>query len=822
MQMFELEYWTEAPDKIKLSEEAPHSQETLSELVEYVFKLIESYNHSAIQVPQKRPRDYESVYWILENRAKQNYYFSVDQIKQELAILYSVKASQAASNQEKAQTANLLVKSSRKLNLFKNHFERLLKKDWEKAKLQLEGLAHIETTPIPRIIEYTQVNEYQSTSEHSSKKRLQTLKRGNCNGEHCTSFQTIGWLEPPNWNSQNSDRKRNTECSSSCRCSADQCANRGISTGSSLKLGQDLVEADTWGFDYRTRKFLKVYLMKNAPETFISKTLPKAINSQKSSDIRKALHFVVNSEVFTDQEKTAAKGLWNAIEALVSALGKTVLSYFQTHPKGRGVVCCRKQGIPKNCFITEHIGEIYSPAKWHEKETVLKKNKPSLSGSQCDFFNIRLETHLDDEEGKDVMFIDSTFKGNYGSRLKHSCNPNCGTVVMASEGRYTIAIYAIKDIDYLEELTFDFNSITDDLQEYQNSLCLCCAKNCRVRYMSFAANEEFMISQNFLESFGLVVQACETRFSRGLDEILRSHNIKDRILDGCPEWLKTWIALVIRDFIQQENSSDYREIMLNSLVIAVDKVKYFLQSVGEYHQPIQKLTREETVEYLWGDFRSLKLQLWTKYADNFPELSAILVDQTEDLAQIKLNLLKVRDVLRMQERKWETHGVADLLHFVAYTKNFFRAKGFSNFIADVPVRELELDPSSNSYVSRNFSETYRASYVLAVMTNWGKHSNIGTEQNFIAERRGTLVFPSIQRTKNFNYSGGFRTNLITNLRDRPNRRWYSEYFSWDNYYGNGIYGSPMLDVVYSSRNSLEVCLQYLDVQANKCRLTIPN
>lgn len=379
--MFELEYWTEAPDNIKLSEEAPHSQETLSELVEYVFKLIESYNHSTTQVPQKRPRDYESIYWILENRAKQNYYFSVDQIKQELTTLYSVRTPQTASNQEKAQKANFLVNSSRKLNLFKNHFERLLKKDWEKVKLQLEGLDHVETTPIPRVIEYTQVNEYQSTSEHSSKKRLQTLKRGNCNGEHCRSFQTIGWLEPPNWNSQNSDRKRNTECSSSCRCSADECANRGISTGSSLKLGQDLVEAGTWGFDYRTRKFLKAYLMKNAPETFISKTLPKTINSQQSSDIKKALYFVVNSEVFTDQEKTTAKGLHNAIEALVSALGKKVLSYFQIHQKGRGVVCCRKQGIPKNCFITEHIGEIYSPAKWHEKETSLVQVEANATSS---------------------------------------------------------------------------------------------------------------------------------------------------------------------------------------------------------------------------------------------------------------------------------------------------------------------------------------------------------------------------------------------------------------------------------------------------------
>jgi len=44
--------------------------------------------------------------------------------------------------------------------------------------------------------------------------------------------------------------------------------------------------------------------------------------------------------------------------------------------------------------------------------------------------------------------VDPINKGNYTSRLSHSCEPNCGTVVTVADGKYNIGMYSLKDIAY--------------------------------------------------------------------------------------------------------------------------------------------------------------------------------------------------------------------------------------------------------------------------------------------------------------------------------------------------------------------------------------
>lgn len=74
-----------------------------------------------------------------------------------------------------------------------------------------------------------------------------------------------------------------------------------------------------------------------------------------------------------------------------------------------------------------------------------------------------LETHKEDPKGYDILFVDPIRKGNFTSRLSHSCDPNCGTITTISEGKYVVAMFAFKDIHYGEELTFDYCSITENL-----------------------------------------------------------------------------------------------------------------------------------------------------------------------------------------------------------------------------------------------------------------------------------------------------------------------------------------------------------------------
>jgi len=76
------------------------------------------------------------------------------------------------------------------------------------------------------------------------------------------------------------------------------------------------------------------------------------------------------------------------------------------------------------------------------------------------------------------LVVDPINKGNFSSRLSHSCDPNCATVPYISNHKYILAMFAIKDIHYGEELSFDYCSFTDEKSEYDKATCLCASKNC--------------------------------------------------------------------------------------------------------------------------------------------------------------------------------------------------------------------------------------------------------------------------------------------------------------------------------------------------------
>ena len=94
-----------------------------------------------------------------------------------------------------------------------------------------------------------------------------------------------------------------------------------------------------------------------------------------------------------------------------------------------------------------------------------------------------LERMKSDPDGYNLIMIDPNSKGNFASRMSHSCIPNCNTVLMVSNNKYTIGMYAMKDITYDEELTFDYNSITENQKEYQMAICLCSSYFCRGHYL---------------------------------------------------------------------------------------------------------------------------------------------------------------------------------------------------------------------------------------------------------------------------------------------------------------------------------------------------
>lgn len=112
------------------------------------------------------------------------------------------------------------------------------------------------------------------------------------------------------------------------------------------------------------------------------------------------------------------------------------------HPKGKGVVCTRPEGISANKIICKYLGEVYPPWAWYEKQDMLKQKLKNTTWTACcpEFYNIIMERPSSSKDGYDVLFIDPIFRGNFGSRLSHSCNPNCATTTITVEGRLSIVL----------------------------------------------------------------------------------------------------------------------------------------------------------------------------------------------------------------------------------------------------------------------------------------------------------------------------------------------------------------------------------------------
>lgn len=81
--------------------------------------------------------------------------------------------------------------------------------------------------------------------------------------------------------------------------------------------------------------------------------------------------------------------------------------------QGLGVVCERPGGIPKDTFVGEYMGELYTPWAWFEKlsqgggkgGSFGKKSRTRMG--LPDFYNITLERPKQDSLGYDIMFVEA-------------------------------------------------------------------------------------------------------------------------------------------------------------------------------------------------------------------------------------------------------------------------------------------------------------------------------------------------------------------------------------------------------------------------------
>ncbi|EMR08865.1 hypothetical protein PNEG_02650 [Pneumocystis murina B123] len=75
----------------------------------------------------------------------------------------------------------------------------------------------------------------------------------------------------------------------------------------------------------------------------------------------------------------------------------------------------------------------------------------------------------------DDTVVDATKKGNIARFINHSCDPSCTAKIIRVEGEKKIVIYAHRDIEKGEEITYDYKFPIEEVK----IPCLCGAKVCR-------------------------------------------------------------------------------------------------------------------------------------------------------------------------------------------------------------------------------------------------------------------------------------------------------------------------------------------------------
>lgn len=110
-----------------------------------------------------------------------------------------------------------------------------------------------------------------------------------------------------------------------------------------------------------------------------------------------------------------------------------------TEEKGYGVFAL--EGIKKGAFILEYVGEVVP-------EGVFKERMHTIYAGDTHHYCLHLDGGL---------VIDGHRSGGEGRFVNHSCEPNCEMQKWSVNGLSRMALFALRDIDSNEELSYDYN-----------------------------------------------------------------------------------------------------------------------------------------------------------------------------------------------------------------------------------------------------------------------------------------------------------------------------------------------------------------------------
>ncbi|RKO96904.1 putative mixed-lineage leukemia protein, mll [Caulochytrium protostelioides] len=119
-----------------------------------------------------------------------------------------------------------------------------------------------------------------------------------------------------------------------------------------------------------------------------------------------------------------------------------------------------EEKIDAHDFVIEYIGE--------QIRQKVADHREKIYGARGigDSYLFRI-----DEE----RILDATACGNFARFINHCCDPNCNAKIITVDGEKKIVIYAKRDIQPEEELTYDYKFPLED----EKIVCLCGAASCR-------------------------------------------------------------------------------------------------------------------------------------------------------------------------------------------------------------------------------------------------------------------------------------------------------------------------------------------------------
>ena len=62
---------------------------------------------------------------------------------------------------------------------------------------------------------------------------------------------------------------------------------------------------------------------------------------------------------------------------------------------------------------------------------------------------------------------------------------------MVVDGYFKICLFALRSINYREELTFDYHSFTESETEFYNAVCFCGSAGCSGTYLQHAGSGKY-------------------------------------------------------------------------------------------------------------------------------------------------------------------------------------------------------------------------------------------------------------------------------------------------------------------------------------------